>query len=193
MASRRSGCATRRRAPSSSRTISLSRDSPTEAHVIGSFSCSRQHHLIFGASYCLPVIQRIVGTSAGTAEGRIGNLGDPPMSCQLGYVRPRAPLRSNTEVPRLTLPSCLALTWTLKQTTLSEIIAKYRDAISPTKRSHETGRLVLSAFLLHPICRRRLSELHAEDFAAYRDDRLRKVNPPQYLATHTTPRYLVVS
>jgi len=54
----------------------------------------------------------------------------------------------------------------LKQTTLSEIIGKYRDTITPTKRSHETERLVLSAFLLHPICRRRLSELRAEDFGS---------------------------
>jgi hypothetical protein len=65
----------------------------------------------------------------------------------------------------------------LKQTTLAEIVRRYRDTISPRKRSCDTERLVLSAFLLHPICRRRLSELRSEDFAAYRDERLREVKP----------------
>lgn len=65
----------------------------------------------------------------------------------------------------------------LKQTTLGEILAKYRDTVSPKKRSHEIERIVLSAFLLHPICRRRLTELRPEDFATYRDERLREVKP----------------
>ncbi len=65
----------------------------------------------------------------------------------------------------------------LKQTTLAEIVRRYRDTISPRKRSYDTERLVLSAFLLHPICRRRLSELRTEDFAAYRDERLGEVKP----------------
>jgi len=37
----------------------------------------------------------------------------------------------------------------LKQTTLGEILGRYRDTVSPKKRSHETERFVLSAFLLH--------------------------------------------
>src|SRR5438105_1575669 len=57
----------------------------------------------------------------------------------------------------------------LKRTTLSEIVLRYRDTISPGKRSYATEKIVLSAFLLHPICRRRLSELRTEDFGAYRD------------------------
>jgi integrase len=65
----------------------------------------------------------------------------------------------------------------LKQTTLAEIVRRYRCTISPRKRSCDTERLVLSAFLLHPICRLRLAELRSEDFAAYRDERLRKVKP----------------
>ena len=65
----------------------------------------------------------------------------------------------------------------LKQTTLAGIVRRYRDTISPRKRSYDTERLVLSAFLLHPICRRRLSELRTEDFAAYRDERLGEVKP----------------
>lgn len=65
----------------------------------------------------------------------------------------------------------------LKQTTLGEVLGRYRDTVSPKKRSHETERIVLSAFLLHPICRRRLTELRPEDFATYRDERLRDVKP----------------
>ena len=60
----------------------------------------------------------------------------------------------------------------LKHTTLAEIVVRYRDTISPRKRSHDTEHIVLSAFLLHPICRRRLSELRADDFAVYRDERM---------------------
>jgi hypothetical protein len=75
----------------------------------------------------------------------------------------------------------------LKHTTLGAILARYRDTVSPKKRSHETERLVLSAFLLHPICRRRLAELRPEDFATYRDERLLEVKPSTGISLPQNP------
>jgi len=63
----------------------------------------------------------------------------------------------------------------LQSTTLGELVARYRDTVSPRKRTAKAERIVLGAFLLHPICRRRLSEVTRADFIAYRDDRSREV------------------
>jgi len=63
----------------------------------------------------------------------------------------------------------------LSRTTLAEIVMRYRDTISPKKRGYEIERIVLTAFLRHPICRKPLSHGTTEDFAAYRDERLRKI------------------
>jgi len=63
----------------------------------------------------------------------------------------------------------------LRGVTLGELVARYRDTVSPRKRTAKAERLVLNAFLLHPICRRRLSEITAADFAAYSDERLKEI------------------
>src|SRR5262245_61991454 len=63
----------------------------------------------------------------------------------------------------------------LRGITLGELVARYRDTVSPRKRTAQAERIVLNAFLLHPICRRRLSEITAADFAAYRDERLKEI------------------
>src|SRR5262245_19073703 len=65
----------------------------------------------------------------------------------------------------------------LQQVTLGELVARYRDTITPSKRTARAERIVLNAFLRHPICRRRLSEITRSDFAAYRDDRLQRIKP----------------
>ena len=65
----------------------------------------------------------------------------------------------------------------LQQVTLGELVARYRDTITVKKRGAEVERIVLAAFMRHSICRRRLSEIVVEDFAAYRDERLRTVKP----------------
>jgi integrase len=63
----------------------------------------------------------------------------------------------------------------LREITLGELVVRYRDTVSPRKRTAQTERVVLNAFLLHPICRRKLSDITRTDFAAYRDDRLKKI------------------
>ena len=60
----------------------------------------------------------------------------------------------------------------LQRITLAELIVRYRDTVSVKKRGYENERSSLTAFLKHPICSKRLSELRTEDFAAYRDQML---------------------
>ena len=63
----------------------------------------------------------------------------------------------------------------LRRTTLAEVVRRYRDTISIRKRGYEVERIVLTAFLRHPICRKPLSQLNTDDFAAYRDEWLRSI------------------
>ena len=65
----------------------------------------------------------------------------------------------------------------LERHTLGELVIRYRDTITPLKRSAAVEKAVLNAFLRHPICSRKLSELGQGDFARYRDERLEEVTP----------------
>jgi integrase len=65
----------------------------------------------------------------------------------------------------------------LQSVTLGELVARYRDTVSTRKRGYEVERIVLNAFLRHPICKRRLSEIATTHFAEYRDERLSQVRP----------------
>ncbi len=65
----------------------------------------------------------------------------------------------------------------LQGLTLGCLVRRYRDTVTPQKRTAAGERLYLEAFLRHPICSRRLSELRTADFAAYRDERLQTIKP----------------
>ncbi|MEQ1933617.1 MAG: site-specific integrase [Fimbriimonadaceae bacterium] len=65
----------------------------------------------------------------------------------------------------------------LAQITLGQLVARYRDTVSIDKRGHAVERIRLNTFLLHPICRRTLSEMSPAHFAAYRDERLQDIKP----------------
>ena len=65
----------------------------------------------------------------------------------------------------------------LQRVTLGQLVERYRETVSVKKRGSEVERIVLAAFLRHPICRKRLSDLGPEDFAAYRDERLMVIKP----------------
>jgi integrase len=65
----------------------------------------------------------------------------------------------------------------LRRVTLGALIRRYRDSVSPRKKTGPTETIVLNAILKFPICGRTLSELCAEDFAAYRDERLKTIKP----------------
>ncbi|GJD55517.1 integrase [Methylobacterium dankookense] len=64
-----------------------------------------------------------------------------------------------------------------ENTTLAQILTRYRSEVSPTKRSHVSEVSRLSAILRRPICYRTLALLSTADLAAYRDERLKKVAP----------------
>jgi len=64
-----------------------------------------------------------------------------------------------------------------ENTTLGEIMTRYRDEISPTKRSAQTEIIRINALLRRPICHRTLTLLSSSDLATYRDERLKAVAP----------------
>lgn len=78
----------------------------------------------------------------------------------------RADRRDLLEDPRL-----------LQRITLGQLVERYRDQVTVGKRGCEIEAGFLNAFLKHPICARKLSELRTEDFALYRDERLRTIKP----------------
>jgi len=63
----------------------------------------------------------------------------------------------------------------LERIVLSDLVKRYRDEVVATKKGAEIETVILNAFLRHPICKKRLSELTTADFASYRDDRLKQI------------------
>lgn len=61
--------------------------------------------------------------------------------------------------------------------TLGELLTRYRDEVSPTKRSAHTEKHRINAMLRRPICHRTLAKLTTSDVALYRDERLKSVAP----------------
>jgi len=64
-----------------------------------------------------------------------------------------------------------------EKTTLGELLTRYRDQVSPTKRSAHTERSRINAMLRRAIVHRTLSKLTSADVATYRDERLKDVAP----------------
>ncbi len=65
----------------------------------------------------------------------------------------------------------------LDHTTLRELLIRYRDEVSITKRGGDTEIIIINAFLRHPVTRKPLSALTPSDFIQYRNERLRAVKP----------------
>lgn len=63
----------------------------------------------------------------------------------------------------------------LEQTTLSDILIKYRDTAIVQKRSAKNETIIINAFLRHNICQKTLSELTSEHFEQYKIERLKTV------------------
>jgi len=64
-----------------------------------------------------------------------------------------------------------------EQTTLADILTRYRDEISPMKRSAKTEAIRINAMLRRDVCHRTLARLTSTDLAGYRDERLKTVAP----------------
>lgn len=63
----------------------------------------------------------------------------------------------------------------LNHNTLSDLIKRYRDTVVPSHRSQVNETAVLNAFLRQPIAGLVLSDVSANHFAIYRDQRLKQV------------------
>ena len=64
-----------------------------------------------------------------------------------------------------------------EKTTLGELLTRYRDQVSPTKRSAHTEKARINAMVRRPIAHRTLAKLTSADVATYRDERLKHVAP----------------
>ncbi len=64
-----------------------------------------------------------------------------------------------------------------EQTTLKELIDRYRIEITPHHRGHESESVRLTALAKHKFASRFIATLQPSDFAAYRDKRLETVKP----------------
>lgn len=64
-----------------------------------------------------------------------------------------------------------------EKTTLAQVLERYRDTVSPTKRSSVTEIARINAILRRPICHRTMALLSSADLATYRDERLKTVAP----------------
>ena len=64
-----------------------------------------------------------------------------------------------------------------EKTTLGELLTRYRDQVSPTKRSAHTETSRINAVLRRPIVHRTLAKLTSADVATYRDERLKDAAP----------------
>ena len=64
-----------------------------------------------------------------------------------------------------------------ERTTLGELLTRYRDQVSPTKRSAHTEKARINAMVRRSIAHRTLAKLTSADVATYRDERLRDVAP----------------
>lgn len=78
----------------------------------------------------------------------------------------------------------------LRQVLLGDLVLRYRQEITPKKQGANVEAVVLEKFMRDPICSLKLSELRTEDFARYRDQRLkvikattlkRQLNPIRHL------------
>jgi integrase len=63
----------------------------------------------------------------------------------------------------------------LDSITLGELVKRYRDEVTPRKKSSDVETIVLNAFLRHRICKKPLSRITPADFSSYRDERLKEI------------------
>lgn len=63
-----------------------------------------------------------------------------------------------------------------EQTTLADLLVRYRDEVSPRKRSYVSEKSRINALLRRPVVHRTLTLLSRADVATYRDNRLTEVS-----------------
>ncbi len=75
----------------------------------------------------------------------------------------------------------LADTRFAERTTLGELLARYRDQVTPTKLGAHPETARINAMLRRPITHRTLAKLTSADVATYRDERLKAAAPATVL------------
>lgn len=60
----------------------------------------------------------------------------------------------------------------LETITLADLVTRYRDEVLPGKKGGEVEAIMLSAFLRHYICKKRLSDLTTADFKKWADEKI---------------------
>ena len=65
----------------------------------------------------------------------------------------------------------------LNSVTVADLLPRYKDTITPTKRSAQVETYIIGAFLAHGLAGFSLRQLSAYVVAQYRDKRLKKVKP----------------
>ena len=65
----------------------------------------------------------------------------------------------------------------LHHTKLKDLLIRYRDEVSPSKRGGSIETVIINALLRHSITRKTLSTLTLSDFVQYRNERLRTIKP----------------
>jgi integrase len=60
----------------------------------------------------------------------------------------------------------------LETLTLADLVTRYRDEVLPGKKGGKVEAIMLSAFLRHYICKKRLSDLTAADFKKWADEKI---------------------
>src|SRR6185312_1275826 len=87
-----------------------------------------------------------------------------------------------------------------RQSSLGDLIRRYREEVTPGKRGAFVEHAVLSKMLLDPICKLPLSQVAASDFARYRDKLLhsvapttlkRQLNPVQHMFEVATRKWAI--
>lgn len=64
-----------------------------------------------------------------------------------------------------------------EKTTLGELLTRYRDEVTPTKRGAVPERARIEAIIRRPIAHKTLAKLSSADLATYRDERLKTIAP----------------
>lgn len=64
-----------------------------------------------------------------------------------------------------------------ERTTLGELLTRYRDEVTPSKRGALVEAARLNAIIRRPIAHRTIAKLTSSDVASYRDERLKDVAP----------------
>jgi hypothetical protein len=88
-----------------------------------------------------------------------------------------APHRIPTTFRTASRSGWVADTRLAEKTTLGELLTRYRDQVSPTKRSAHTEASRINAMLRRPIVHRTFAKLTSADVATYRDERLKDAAP----------------